>query len=304
MAIVGTPYNAGIQSHSLSNNMVVQVEEWKVQTDGASTMPEIRDASPIPAYYSRHPTETNWYVANKRVRRNGNGDRHWVVDVEYTGDLYGAPWPADVADLVSQDPDIEWATEETVESIDTDIYGRRLCNAVYEDFDPPLSDTRSYATLVISRNESYAAFGIAKLRAFVNHINLGPFYGQAPLTVLCKRISAKLQTVNTFAYWRVTYAFWFKDYWLPAADIYASGATIEEPWGQRVANMGRRQPKLTSVSGRFAYEPIKDANGDPIQTPVPIGLDGLPVSQQQGASTVWLGFKTKPRADFSLLQLE
>jgi hypothetical protein len=306
---IGTPQLRGKPQHVLNNNTLQEVWTYLVTTDGTEAPAAIRDVSGIPAYYSVHPSINTMYVAGKRVNKIDTAGKAWEVEVEYQGELYGSPWPADIQDIVTRDAEYEWSTEETIESVDTDIYGNPIQNVCKEDYDPPVTDSIPYVSLTVSRNELLSEYSAAKSVLYVNHTNSGVFFGSPARSALCKRINARLQTKASFQYWRVTYTFWF-NLFLPAVNAYMSAyntwtqSNWSDYWGVRIANKARRQPKLGGASGTFDYEPIKDANGDPVTDPVPVGLDGLPITQQMGGTTVWLGFRRKSEANFAALGLE
>jgi len=295
MAIVGTPSRKSDRSHFLNDGVIEEIEVWQVFTDGSSTLPEIRDASPIPAYWSRHPDDPALYVASKRVRPTSNPEV-WHVEVSCSGGLYSQPHPDNP---IEREVELEWATVETIENIDTDIHGAPIQNVVGEDFDPPPTALRGYTALTITRNELLSEFSASKAEAFCHHVNKSAFFGAPPHTVLCKSIMAKRIYTNQIRHWRTTYEFLFK---LDQGQIHHG---YQFPWGLRIANKGKRQPKLTATPGVLQWEAIKDANGDAITEPVCLGLDGFPTSQQVGSiPTFWLGFQIYPEAEFSVLGLE
>jgi hypothetical protein len=154
----------------------------------------------------------------------------WKVTVEYSSESQasqGGKRGAGAGDPGSGDgsrynqnpllrpPDIDYGTLQIERVMEKDV-GRAffkadpkaVVNSAGDKFDPPPMKEISAKVITISRNE--ISYDMLAKTFYENTINSYKFLGCPEYTVLCKSITARLDSDNGIYFWKVTYTFHYR----------------------------------------------------------------------------------------------
>lgn len=288
-------------------------EGYEVLTDGEDvdeiTVLLARDPDTrqrIPRVNDFHPSDPWRTVESREARLAVETNPYlWRVTVIYeTLTLPGQdnpedpPWEARPEiwfDWISSEEPIDQAYDVIVEAGDREILREPpnvndetllIANSSDEPFEPPIAETYHDPIMNIRRYEE--RFDPSILLTYRHKTNDRPFFGAPAGYALLLPIQPRRVHRGELSYWEVHYRIHFRDH------------------RRRVADMGTRQKvrndQFDPDDPRYiTYQPIRDADGEPVTKPVPLDGDGGPL--QPGRPPVWLRWRTKERIDFSPLNL-
>jgi hypothetical protein len=165
-------------------------------------------------------------------------------------------------------------------TMDRDIDGKPVVNAVGDPFAEAVTRDDSRPVLRISRNEASVPIGAMLYR---DCVNADDFFGFPPGT--CKMSPPKTKRVVTQdfgTYWTVSYEF----------------EVQPEGWQKHILNAGYRQK---GQDGKLRMI-LNDGDQTPISDPVPLSGDGRRIPP--GGTPVYLDFTPYASVPFSVLGLE
>lgn len=266
---------------------------WRVVSTIANEDPDVVErASGIPSYGAAHPSKSGLYVTDIDVKQDSSNRNIWTVTATYEGYRTGGEWGNDerVAPLDMR-PTVVRMTQKSAEQIDTNVYGAAITNSSGEDYDPPPTADRSRIIYQISRYVAQPRDDIyAEYMDAVNSDSWRPYTSTVtypPWTVRVDDIQCEQVHVQQYSVFREAWTFivW---YGLPNGNA---------PGGYnghmlRIADQGTRTWTWNADEQIWEVSTIKDDDGEPVTTAVPLDGNGSPLNANpsliaQGIATVW-----------------
>ena len=292
MAILSVKKVWSLDSSQESRTARVATEGYEVLTDGEDvdeiTVLLARDPDTnrrIPRVNDFHPSDPVRTVESREARlASENNPYLWTVTVIYETLSLDPDNPNDPPWAARPEIWFDWISSQ--EPVDRAWNGDLITNSADEPFEPPLTVTYYDPVMNVRRYEE--TFRPATLLEYRHALNLDEFFGAPPGWAMMLPIQPKLVRRGELTYWEVHYRIHFRDH------------------RRRVADMGTRQKVRNEQFDpddprHMTYEPIRDADGEPVTKPVPLDGTGRPL--QPGSDPVWLYFELQGRAYFGPLNL-
>lgn len=194
---------------------------------------------------------------------------------------------------------------------DMTIEGWPIENTVEEPIDPPLTPYQSREILNvewhIKSDDAMAVYAV--LRPYRNKLNSATWHGATRGCFRCQAFNASppdngyVKVIGRFEYHAPQYPARVTAFYTPNISAVGWGGATPpiDGWASIVMLRGRRKlVGLITDPVNERYQPIVDADGKPINDPVPITSSGVPITD---GSTYALVFYHYEYADFSELSL-
>lgn len=271
--------NLSKQTISEDESKVVVTDEYLVLATSGEDITDVNDAfSDI--WTNKY---TSLYLKSKRAEtvEPYTGGIKYRVTLTYDSSINppsgggggGSSSPLD------QPPIYSYETEDVEEIVDFDVDGKPVLNSVAAPFDPPLTRTVTYPVLVAEVNQSFVNF--TYIYQLNNGVNDAMYKGAAKGTLRCKATAREVTDSSIGKYNKVTYRFIYR----------ASG------WQAKIPNLSYVGKDATRWEG---ISHILDATNNPISQPVPIELDGTPMTTPIVVENIpILEFKKYNEVDFT-----
>lgn len=249
----------------------------------------------IPRHNDTDPADSRMRVNRLSVRRHPDNGLRRIIEIGYEGLRTGPdiPDPPEIPSGLEWLPQVTWDSADSTEQFDLDaVDGTEIKNPVGQAYDPPLSRDRSDPVLTISRIEETYSPSIQK--SFVNMVNTTSFWGAAPGTCRCKKITAQYLVIQNVLAWRVTYVFAFR--------FQPDESGNEIGWHFRVAERGTWKLSSGDVVP-ITHGDLGDTGlnqYDPVTEPVNLNADG----SVRTSGTTWKTWNGYEGIDFGPLNLD
>lgn len=284
------------------------VRNWTVWVEGGSPSAEIAvEAREIPRVGDVHPK--NERLRCTRIEATTMTPRMYAVRAEYSSPERMAAeggvdsYPTGTTPL-DQPPEIQWGLTVETEAIDVAYDDDNkltvpVVNTAGQPLEPAIEREFRDRTLSFTRNE--ARFDSVLADEYNDVVSTDVFFGRPAGTARCLGITATLVIEAGWTYWRNRYDFIFR----------------KDGWLRRKLNVGTVE-KL----GDGKIRAIRDAEGNPVNEPVPLTLGGrkrdwreniIPgqsgtvliggksVAYETGKDVMWLKFKVFETRPFARL---
>ena len=183
---------------------------------------------------------------------------------------------------------VSFGTAKYQREITQDMRGKPIVNSVGDPFDPAMKRDDSRGVLTLVRNEP--TFNSQYVQTFKDTCNQDTFLTiYKANTVKCSDVTAERDYQADWGYyWVVTYVFEIRE-----SITLTDGTVIADGWNELLLNKGLREYDPDGGSGSLMPILIK---GDPVTTPVPIGVNG---DYNPNNLPYYRAFQIYPLADFA-----
>ncbi len=253
---------------------------FKVLTDSRYDDPVVVLSSPyLPAIGDVYPTYAGAYLLDRKANQSDDDGLGWEVVCRYTSlNIELRDTPTDRATVWSDK--IEWFDEP----IGVDLDGLAIVNSAQEPFD---IITRPVPVLVLTAKKNFVSYSrSADMWPFVGRWNETSFLGEDEGAVLLSDLSNEDTTENGTTFSARTYTFKVR-------------RDRPFPWKSRVLDQGYMNWDPVNEKQYTAYT----LDGQPLQRPVLLDGSGQTLAIWDGASPVYLDFRTRGTADFNTIGL-
>jgi len=217
----------------------------------------------IPQYWEQHPADP-WLFVTSITSSQGTGPFHYKVAVNYVS----------VGNPLEQPMEIEWLHNITNELVDREATGKAITNSANESFDPPITKEVYDLVLRLKRNEElFNPINAVKYTGAINNDNFvcpadysGTTVQYPPGVVKCTLLKGIPKRAATLYYHEVHYEFQFR---LGEIEETEPGTweVLGLGWKKRILDQGFRTLKKEDGEWTGEYEPILDAEGNPVREP-------------------------------------
>jgi hypothetical protein len=249
----------------------------------------------VGATYSGRDGTTDVLARCRKVaaRRSLDDPQLWVVTCDFSttsarvgvGSTQSQRQPSGDTAPENRLPRIWWDYQEIKIPFRRDLTNKWVQNTIGDTFDPLPEIEGVVPVYNVERYEVTYNAEIAKNYAFA--VNSGPFFwavaGQAQLLP----VPASLEEVGGLLRWKVHYRVRFASDW-------------PYTWQPKILNAGYRWKPLTGP-----VDFVRSASGDPVARPVPLDINGIPISAANliANGPLYLDFTGYGQIDFDDLNL-